>query len=93
MTFRFAVLLEVETNDPRLSEEALAEFGNTVPGVAKVRRAVLQHLPKDIRRLVAIMPVEQAMQLSRLHEAFGEALTGESPMRRPPPGYIPPTQD
>jgi hypothetical protein len=91
MTFRIAVLLEVETNDPRLSEEALTAQP-TVQTVARARHAVLQHLPKDIRRVVAIMPVEHAQQLCLLHEAFGREIMGEEIARRVPE-FIPPTQE
>jgi hypothetical protein len=91
--YRFVVMLEMETNDPRLSEDALAEGYKTVHGTATVRRAVLQHMPKDVSRVVAVMPLEHAKALMALHEAAGEMLSGEQMMVRPPADYVPPTQE
>jgi hypothetical protein len=88
----FAALLIVETNDPRLSEEAFATGHETAASTARIRRAVLQHLPKDVQRLVAVMPVEHAIALTTLHEAVGEELFGGL-FRRPPPDYVPPTRE
>lgn len=98
--FAFAVLLIVETADPRLSEEGLATALNSgeASHFAAVRRAVLQHLPKDVQRLVAVFAVEQAKLLMQLHEAVGndiaQAVGDDRPVFvRPPPGYIPPTTE
>jgi hypothetical protein len=93
--FAFAVLLIVETKDPRLSEEALTEAlgSNEAATFAKVRRAVLQHLPKDVQRLVAILPVERARLLMQLDEFVATQIAGE-PMTHPaPPDYVPPTRE
>jgi hypothetical protein len=98
--FRFAALLIVETSDPRLSEDTLAQAIETAGGVAGARRALLQHLPKDVARVVAIMPEAEAWQLCRLHEMIGMDLAeklGIDPetvrFRRPPSDYVPPTRE
>jgi hypothetical protein len=92
--FAFAAMVIIETDDPRLSEVALIDMAhsNSAGPVATVRRAVLQHLPRDVQRLVAVMPVEQAKQLMLLHEAIGDEL-GVDIAVRPPAGYMPPTRD
>lgn len=94
MAFTFAVLLQVTTNDPRLTEAKLnaAMESGRAGAFAAIRHAVLSRLPKDVERLIAIMPVEEAKQLMRLHEAFGEEL-GAEPFGRPPADYVPPTRD
>jgi hypothetical protein len=88
--FRIAVMLELETNDPRLSKETLAEMPD-VRTLAKARRAVLQHIPKDVQRVIAILPVEQAKHLMLLHEAVGRELGVE--ITHHVPGFVPPTQE
>lgn len=99
MSFEFAVMLIVKTNDARLTEEALIEAlgSNEAAAFAKVRRTVLQHLPRDVERLVAVFPVEHARALMQLHEAFGEKIAAElgedSIFARPPPDYVPPTRE
>jgi hypothetical protein len=90
---KFVAMVELETNDPRLSEEVLARGHETVRGTADVRRAVLQHMPRDVTRLIAVMPLEHAKALMALHEAAGEMLLGEPKMVRPPADYVPPTQE
>jgi hypothetical protein len=90
----FAVLLQVTTNDPRLTEEKLASaLESTSPGAfAAIRHAVLSRLPKDVERLIAVLPIEHMRALMLLHEAVGDTL-GADPFVRPPPGYVPPTRD
>lgn len=89
-SYAFAVMLIVETRDPRLSEHALvSSFASREAGAyAKVRHAVLQHLPRDVHRLVAVMPVDKARELMTLHEA----VTNEGPLP-PPADYVPPTRE
>jgi len=89
-SFRIAVLLELETIDPRLSEETLAQVPD-VSAIATARRAVLQHIPKDIKRVIAILPIEQARHLMLLHEAVGRELGVE--ITHHVPGFVPPTQE
>jgi hypothetical protein len=95
MSHEFAVLLIVETKDPRLSEEALIEAlgSNEAATFAKVRRAVLQHLPKDVQRLVAILPVERARLLMELDEFVAMQVVGEPMTHHAPPDYVPPTRE
>lgn len=90
--FGFIVMLQIETGDPRLTEDALAVAMETPHSVAVVRRAILQHLPKDVTRLVAIMPIAEAQQIMTLHEAVSR-LEPEGGFGRPPADYVPPTVD
>lgn len=93
MTHRFAVMLVVETDDPALSEEAVAAALRTAAGTARLRRNVLKSLPGSVQRLVAVFPEEHAQMLMMLHQAVGEELAGEELFHGPPSGYIPPTRD
>jgi hypothetical protein len=90
----FAVLLQITTRDPRLTEAKInaALASGTAGGIAAIRHAVLSRLPRDVERLVAIMPIDQSQALMLLHEAVGEQL-GADPFGRPPPDYVPPTND
>ncbi|HEY2617013.1 MAG TPA: hypothetical protein VGI78_06720, partial [Acetobacteraceae bacterium] len=73
---RFCVMLELDTSDPRLTEEAIvtAMASNTARDVARLRRAVTQHLARDVSRVIAIYPVEHAKMLMQLHDAVGEEI-------------------
>jgi hypothetical protein len=90
----FCVLLQITTRDPRLTEAKIvaALNGGSAGAFAAIRHAVLSRLPKDVERLVAIMPLEQAQDLMALHEQVQE-IRGEQPPGRPPPDYVPPTND
>jgi hypothetical protein len=95
---RLAVMLVLDTADPRLSYKAIEEAMQTPGGVDKLRRVILQHLPKDVARVAAAFPVEHAKLLMDLHLAFGEDIRKELGVRgqgfvRPPPGYVPPTTE
>jgi len=98
-TCRFAVMLIVESADPRLSADTIEEAVKTAGGVAKLRRALLERLPQDTRRVVAVFPVEHAKLLLQLHEAVGEEIAAELgaegavPFVRPPPDYVPPSRE
>jgi hypothetical protein len=96
------VLLQIDTTDPRLSLEAI-EALQTAGDWARMRRVILQHLPRDVGRVIVAMPVNQARLLMKLHEAVGEDIakklreegidmTGPD-FVRPPPGYVPPTTE
>lgn len=99
----FCVMLQVETADPRLTLDAIEDAFKTASGTAKLRQAVLQHLPKDVTRLIAVMPVNQARMLMLLHQAAGEDIAKQlreagiqaedTNFLRPPPDYVPPTND
>jgi hypothetical protein len=101
-TNTFVVMLQITTDDPRLSETRLIEalHSGKAEGFAAARTAVMQRLPEDVTRLIAVMPVEQARLLMMLHESVGSDIAGylrkagfevEDPeFRRPPPDYIPP---
>ena len=99
----FCVVLQVETHDPRLSLDAIHEALKTAGSMARMRHTVLQHLPKDVTRLIAIMPVNEARMLMMLHEAAGAEIAnmlremgipiGDTNFIRPPPDYVPPTTE
>jgi hypothetical protein len=103
--YSFAVMLQLTTTDPRLSEESIIAMldSGKAGGFAKMRHAVLQHLPKDVSRVIALFPLDHAKMLMQLHEAFGEDLAAEARRQgfvvdedgtlfvRPPPDYVPPT--
>jgi hypothetical protein len=99
----FCVMLQVETTDPRLTLEAIEDAFKTAGGTATLRRAVLQHLPQDVTRLISVMPVNQARMLMMLHEAAGEDIAKQlremgipaedTNFLRPPPDYVPPTTE
>ena len=102
MSHRFCVLLLMETNDPRLQEGALGDTleSGSAAAFARLRTAVLSRLPKDVVRLVAIMPVEEAQMLTQLHEIMSmeaaEQMTGDAQdgeFGRAPPDYIPPSRE
>jgi hypothetical protein len=103
--YSFAVLLQLTTTDPRLSEEGIAAIldSGKAGDFAKMRHAVLQHLPKDVSRVIALFPLDHAKMLMQLHEAFGEELRQKARelgstvdedgtlFVRPPADYVPPT--
>jgi hypothetical protein len=91
----FVAMLVIETDDPQLSEAKLAAM-DSASRVAAIRHAVLQHLPQDVKRVVALFPVEHARMLMMLHEAVGKEIADElgveKPLfQRPPADYVPPT--
>jgi hypothetical protein len=91
MKHSVVVMLQIETDDPRLSDGALAKFGS-IEAVAAVRAAVVDVVPRDIARVIAVFPVEHARLLMMLHEAVGKDL-GNGAFVRPPAGYVPPTRE
>ncbi len=90
MKHALAIMLVVETDDPRLMPEALADW--SAARVSRARAAVLAALPDAVTRVIAIMPVEQAQLLMMVHEAVGKEIGAPEPLR-PPPSYVPPTRD
>jgi hypothetical protein len=104
MKHQFCVMLQMETDDPRLSVDAIVEAlgGGKVSSFAKIRHAIMGRLAHDVTRVVAVFPVEHAMLLMKLHEAFGQEIAAElrqagtptrDPFVRPPKDYVPPTRD
>jgi hypothetical protein len=101
--YEFVVMLQVKTTDPRLTPKAIDEAMTSAGGVSRLRRAILQHLPKDVSRVIAAMPVEHARLLMILHEAVGDdiathlreigRIVAENAFVRPPPDYVPPTTE
>ena len=90
-TFPFVVVLQIETSDPRLTEESMVELMKTARGHATMRAAILQHLPKDVRRLIAVMPVEQARALMMLQDEINTRMGIK--VNHAPADYVPPTMD
>jgi hypothetical protein len=86
------VMVQVETDDPRLTPAGLVASVGSARGTQAMRDIVLSHLPGAVTRLIAVMPEHQARMLMMLHEAVGARL-GDGPFVRPPPGYVPPTRD
>lgn len=68
--FAFAALLIIETDDPLLGIEALAGV-ETIDDLARIRAAVVKHLPRDVQRVVAVMPVHRAQAMMELDDAVG----------------------
>lgn len=85
------VLLIVETDDPRLSAAELDKEGTT-QRMARIRAAVLQRIPKDVTRVVAVLPPYELEVLMRIREQIGID-AGLEPFVRPPPGYVKPTTE
>jgi hypothetical protein len=101
----FVVMLQIKTTDPRLSGDAIAAaMRSGAPGeFARMRRVLMHALPRDVERVIALLPVEHAKMLMMLHEAYGEdiarflreqgiAPNADGSFVRPPPGYVPPTR-
>lgn len=88
-----AVIVEIETNDPRLDPAVLDNIGIDPSLAARARRAVLQHLPRNVIRVVATMPVPMLKHMMMLHEVIGDRITGGETAVRPHPDYVPPTRD
>ena len=88
----FIAMVQIETDDPRCSPDVMNGAVTTAETAAALRRLVLQHLPSDVTRLVAVMPVEHARLLMMLHEATGKDL-GADIFKRPPQDYVPPTRE
>lgn len=89
---RFCVMLEIDTKNPRLRDIEGALSVGTSRAFADMRAAIMAVLPRDVRRLVAVFPVEQARLLMMLHDAVGDQIGAPEP-GRPPADYVPPTMD
>jgi hypothetical protein len=71
---KFIAMVQIETDDPRLTIERVVGGVRTAQGASEMRQAILEQLPHRVTRLVACMRVEQARLLLRLHEAVGKEL-------------------
>jgi hypothetical protein len=92
--YEFAALILIATDDPVLSKTGIVDSMRTASGASALRHAVLKHLPADLTRLVAVMPVEESRLIMMLHEAVGREITGgRDVFQRPPGDYVPPTRD
>jgi uncharacterized protein (DUF2336 family) len=89
MGTKVAVLVILDTDDRRLTPEAIDSAMATAGGVHRLRKAVLDRFARDMTRLVAVMPEEHARMLMLLHEAVGEDLGGDG-FVRPPKDFVPP---
>jgi hypothetical protein len=92
MKHKLIVMVQIETDDPRLAPSA--DMVATAERAKEVRQAVIDNLPR-LTRLIAVLPEEHARLLMMLHEAHGKELakhTGTSgAFVRPPADYKPPT--
>lgn len=99
MTARHTVcaLVQIETNDPRLAPSAISV--DTAAKTRRLRAAVMQHMPRDVTRLIAVMPAEHAQMLMMLHELVGDDIAAgmrshgvdaEGVAARPPSDYVAP---
>ena len=90
----FCVMLQITTRHRALSDEAIdrARSSGRASEFAAVRRAVVDVLPRDLERVIAVFPVEAARAVMLLHEAVGEELGADLAIR-PPPDYVPPTRE
>jgi hypothetical protein len=100
--YRFAVMLVMETDDPRLAPEAINQAMTSADSVTALRGALIEHLPGAVRRVAAVFPVEHAEALVLLHEAVGDEIAQslrakgidvDVSFNRPPADYVPPTTE
>ena len=88
--FRIAVILEIETDDPRLSADACNNAHESAAATAEVRRAILRTLPGGVKRVVAVTGPEMMKLLLRTHETAAEIAGVADIFSRPPRDYEPP---
>jgi hypothetical protein len=74
--------------DPRLQPEALDKIGTDPILAVAIREAAVAHLATHLTRVIAIMPIENAMLLLSAADAVETALG--NPPARPHPGYVAP---
>jgi hypothetical protein len=86
---KFIAMVQIETDDPRLTIERVVGGVRTAQGASEMRQAILEQLPHRVTRVVAYMPLEQAQLLMMLHEAVGKEL-GAPGLARPPADYVAP---
>jgi hypothetical protein len=86
---KFIAMVQIETDDPRLTIEGIVAGVRTATETAATRQAIMDQLPHRVTRVVAYMPEEHARLLMMLHEAVGKDL-GKRGFVRPPAGYVPP---
>jgi hypothetical protein len=89
---RFCVLLEVQTNDPRLTMERVQSANKSAKAISAVRAALLDVLPSDVERVVAIMDVREAKAAMRVWGQVKSEM-GLDEFAKPPGDYVPPTRD
>lgn len=92
MKHEFVAMLMIETDDPQLSEQALSVAEPDAKHMARVRRAILRRIPKDVTRVIAILPTQDAKALMALQELIHSEIPGATPHVRAP-GYVPPTTE
>ncbi len=90
MKHTFCVLLEIQSDDPRLSSGALNTL-NSVRSIALTRAAILDALPHHVSRVIALLPVKDAKALMTLHDSICETIG--RPAFHPPAPYVPPTRE
>lgn len=86
---KFIAMVQIETDDPRLTIERIVAGVRTASDTAATRQAIMDQLPHKVTRVVAYMPEEHARLLMLLHEAVGEEI-GKRGFVRPPADYVAP---
>ena len=89
-SFRIAVILEIETDNPTLEPDTFNRLTGTVDGTAAVRAAVISTLPAGVRRVVAVTSPDLMKAMLQTHELAMEIVGMDQFFSRPPAGYEPP---
>lgn len=85
------MILEIETDDPVLSADAVNNAHDSAAATEKLRRAILRTLPGGVKRVVAVTGPEMMKAMLRSHELAAEiAGVHETVFSRPPRDYEPP---
>lgn len=85
----FIAMVQIETDDPRLTIDRLTTGVRTAEAAAEIRQAILEQIPGKITRLIAFMPEAQAKALMALHEIMLAEMKAPG-FRRPPANYVAP---
>lgn len=88
MSKSVAVLVILETDDPRLDPDALDV--STAKSVAEMRRAVVDNLPR-LSRVVMVTHEDTARLMCMAHDEVARMFG--RPNGFPPRNYVPPTRD
>jgi hypothetical protein len=88
MSKSVAVLVILETDDPRLDPDALDV--STAKSVAALRRVVIDNLPQ-LRRVVMVTSEEDAKLMCQAQDEVARMFG--RPNGFPPRDYVPPTRD
>ena len=85
------MILEIETDDPVLSADAVNNAHDSAAATARLRRAILRNLPGGVKRVVAVTGPEMMKTMLQTHEMAAEiAGVHATIFSRPPRDYEPP---